>query len=137
MRANWLLLSPNTSKTSLDHKLTCRNRNGWNHTDVLRLSHPNPGSDEQRLVFKYITKGWEEATKYYAELSANPNNKKAEKEPQPQQQGKGGKNKNNNNNKSPLDQTFEFLRDVEFVSHETDYSDKLRKAISENRVSSR
>lgn len=35
-----------------------RNREGWTHTDVLRLTHAKPSSAEHNLVFRYLTKGW-------------------------------------------------------------------------------
>ena len=37
-----------------------KNRNGWTHTDALRLSHAKPKTFNQDCVFKYITKGLEE-----------------------------------------------------------------------------
>lgn len=39
-----------------------RQREGWTHTDLLRLSHPKPGSEAQGAIFKWITRpeeaGW-------------------------------------------------------------------------------
>jgi len=110
-----------------------KNRNGWTHTDVLRLCHPHPESDEQRLVFKYIAKGWEEAKKYYQEIDTNAKKENSESPQVPQGKGnKGGKS--NNNNKSLLEQTYELLTAVEFVSHQTDYSKELKKAILDHRL---
>jgi 60 kDa SS-A/Ro ribonucleoprotein len=33
-----------------------RQRNGWTHTDLLRLSHAKPNSDAQNTLFKWVTK---------------------------------------------------------------------------------
>jgi 60 kDa SS-A/Ro ribonucleoprotein len=39
-----------------------RQRDGWTHTDLLRLAHPKPGSETQGAIFKWITRpeeaGW-------------------------------------------------------------------------------
>jgi len=35
-------------------------RDGWSHRDLLRKSHPIPLSDRQRVIFQWITRGWEE-----------------------------------------------------------------------------
>jgi 60 kDa SS-A/Ro ribonucleoprotein len=33
-----------------------RQRDGWTHTDLLRLAHPKPGSEAQGAIFKWITR---------------------------------------------------------------------------------
>ncbi|MCU0499381.1 MAG: TROVE domain-containing protein [Anaerolineae bacterium] len=33
-----------------------RQRNGWTHTDTLRLAHPKPQNDDQKAIFNWITK---------------------------------------------------------------------------------
>jgi 60 kDa SS-A/Ro ribonucleoprotein len=33
-----------------------RQRNGWTHTDTLRLAHPKPNTDAQSAIFKWVTK---------------------------------------------------------------------------------
>src|SRR5439155_7428096 len=32
-------------------------RNGWSHDDVLRLAHPQPGSDAHAALFRYLRHG--------------------------------------------------------------------------------
>jgi len=34
-------------------------RDGWSHRDVLRKAHPVPVSDRQKVIFHWMTKGWE------------------------------------------------------------------------------
>jgi 60 kDa SS-A/Ro ribonucleoprotein len=49
-------------KSAKDLAFTCtkyKNREGWTHTDVLRLCHAKPTSDAHNMLFKYITKGWD------------------------------------------------------------------------------
>jgi len=36
-----------------------RNREGWTHKDVLRLTHAKPTSPAHNVLFRYLTKGWE------------------------------------------------------------------------------
>ena len=33
-------------------------RDGWSHKDLLRLSHPNPPTEEHKIVYNWIAKGW-------------------------------------------------------------------------------
>lgn len=40
-----------------------RQRNGWTHTDTLRLAHPNPDTDTQGEIFKWVTRRDEAAWK--------------------------------------------------------------------------
>lgn len=34
-------------------------RDGWSHRDLLRLAHPKPDSDARRILYHWITQGWE------------------------------------------------------------------------------
>lgn len=45
----------------------CKQRNGWSHQDLLRLSHSKPANEAIALVCKYIMKGWKEVQTEYAE----------------------------------------------------------------------
>lgn len=38
----------------------CKQREGWSHQDLLRLSHTKPARDAIALISKYVTKGWKE-----------------------------------------------------------------------------
>ncbi|XP_077013387.1 RNA-binding protein RO60 [Tamandua tetradactyla] len=42
-----------------------KQRNGWSHKDLLRLSHLKPSSEGLAIVTKYITKGWKEVHELY------------------------------------------------------------------------
>uniref|UniRef100_A0A8C4VXT2 Ro60, Y RNA binding protein n=1 Tax=Gopherus evgoodei TaxID=1825980 RepID=A0A8C4VXT2_9SAUR len=42
-----------------------KQRNGWSHKDLLRLSHLKPASEGLAVVTKYITKGWKEVQEAY------------------------------------------------------------------------
>uniref|UniRef100_A0A4W2F5B2 RNA-binding protein RO60 n=2 Tax=Bos TaxID=9903 RepID=A0A4W2F5B2_BOBOX len=44
-----------------------KQRNGWSHKDLLRLSHLKPSSEGLAIVTKYITKGWKEVHEMYKE----------------------------------------------------------------------
>ncbi|ERE73062.1 SS-A/Ro ribonucleoprotein [Cricetulus griseus] len=44
-----------------------KQRNGWSHKDLLRLSHLKPSSEGLAVVTKYITKGWKEVHELYRE----------------------------------------------------------------------
>ncbi|XP_077878631.1 RNA-binding protein RO60 [Ictidomys tridecemlineatus] len=44
-----------------------KQRNGWSHKDLLRLSHLKPSSEGLAIVTKYITKGWKEVHELYKE----------------------------------------------------------------------
>ncbi|XP_050817404.1 RNA-binding protein RO60 [Gopherus flavomarginatus] len=44
-----------------------KQRNGWSHKDLLRLSHLKPASEGLAVVTKYITKGWKEVQEAYKE----------------------------------------------------------------------
>uniref|UniRef100_A0A3P8RXG3 Ro60, Y RNA binding protein n=1 Tax=Amphiprion percula TaxID=161767 RepID=A0A3P8RXG3_AMPPE len=45
----------------------CKQREGWSHQDLLRLSHTKPAKDAIALISKYITKGWKEVQVAYAD----------------------------------------------------------------------
>lgn len=42
-----------------------KQRNGWSHKDLLRLSHLKPATEGLAVVTKYITKGWKEVQEAY------------------------------------------------------------------------
>ncbi|KAK7097935.1 RNA-binding protein RO60-like [Littorina saxatilis] len=44
-----------------------RQRDGWSHRDLLRLSHLTPGNVVLGFILRYTVKGLEEAKKYYLE----------------------------------------------------------------------
>lgn len=35
-----------------------RQREGWGHRDLLRLSHPKPDSETKRILYHWVTQGW-------------------------------------------------------------------------------
>lgn len=35
-----------------------QSRDGWTHRDLLRLSHPKPKNEEQKILFNWAVKGW-------------------------------------------------------------------------------
>jgi len=37
-----------------------QSRDGWTHRDLLRLSHPKPQNEEQKILFNWAVKGWED-----------------------------------------------------------------------------
>lgn len=45
----------------------CKQREGWSHQDLFRLSHIKPAKDSIALISKYITKGWKEVQTAYAD----------------------------------------------------------------------
>ncbi|XP_015226890.1 PREDICTED: 60 kDa SS-A/Ro ribonucleoprotein [Cyprinodon variegatus] len=45
----------------------CKQREGWSHQDLLRLSHTKPATDAVALISKYVTKGWKEVQEAYAD----------------------------------------------------------------------
>ncbi|XP_028329518.1 RNA-binding protein RO60 [Gouania willdenowi] len=45
----------------------CKQREGWSHLDLLRLSHIKPSKDAIALISKYVTKGWKEVQLAYAD----------------------------------------------------------------------
>ncbi|MGH0166226.1 UNVERIFIED_CONTAM: hypothetical protein FKN15_071053 [Acipenser sinensis] len=44
-----------------------KQRNGWSHKDLLRLSHMKPANEGLAVVAKYITKGWKAVQTVYNE----------------------------------------------------------------------
>ncbi|KAM4604896.1 RNA-binding protein RO60 [Polymixia lowei] len=45
----------------------CKQREGWSHQDLLRLSHTKPAYETIALISKYLTKGWKEVQVAYAD----------------------------------------------------------------------
>ncbi|XP_053738980.1 60 kDa SS-A/Ro ribonucleoprotein isoform X1 [Synchiropus splendidus] len=43
----------------------CKQREGWSHRDVLRLSHTKPVHEAIAVLSKYVTKGWVEVQRAY------------------------------------------------------------------------
>ncbi|XP_058501182.1 60 kDa SS-A/Ro ribonucleoprotein [Solea solea] len=44
-----------------------KQREGWSHQDLLRLSHTKPANESIALICKYLTKGWKEVQAAYGE----------------------------------------------------------------------
>lgn len=53
-----------------------KQRNGWAHKDLLRLSHLKPSSEGLAIVTKYITKGWKEVRESYKEKALSVESEK-------------------------------------------------------------
>jgi 60 kDa SS-A/Ro ribonucleoprotein len=49
-----------------------RQRDGWTHTDTLRLSHPKPGNDTQGAIYKWVTR--REETAWATDIAAPADN---------------------------------------------------------------
>ncbi|XP_061696258.1 60 kDa SS-A/Ro ribonucleoprotein isoform X2 [Syngnathoides biaculeatus] len=45
----------------------CKQRGGWSHKDILRLSHTKPADEAIALISKYVAKGWKEVQVAYAD----------------------------------------------------------------------
>ncbi|XP_070700860.1 RNA-binding protein RO60 [Pempheris klunzingeri] len=45
----------------------CKQREGWSHQDLLRLSHTKPANEAISLISKYVTKGWKEVQVAYSD----------------------------------------------------------------------
>ncbi|XP_069020667.1 RNA-binding protein RO60 [Embiotoca jacksoni] len=45
----------------------CKQREGWSHQDLFRLSHTKPAKDAIALISKYVTKGWKAVQIAYAD----------------------------------------------------------------------
>ncbi|KAK5859515.1 hypothetical protein PBY51_021067 [Eleginops maclovinus] len=45
----------------------CKQREGWTHQDLLRLSHTKPANEAIALISKYVTKGWTEVQLAYSD----------------------------------------------------------------------
>lgn len=44
-----------------------KQRAGWSHQDLLRLSHMKPANEAIAVISKYVTKGWKEVQKSYGD----------------------------------------------------------------------
>lgn len=55
--ADWYLKMPDDRLVL--QAIKYQQRDGWSHRDLLRKSHPIPLSDRQRVIFQWITQGWE------------------------------------------------------------------------------
>ncbi|XP_004706709.1 60 kDa SS-A/Ro ribonucleoprotein [Echinops telfairi] len=53
-----------------------KQRNGWSHKDLLRLSHLKPSTEGLSIVTKYITKGWKEVHELYKEKALSVESEK-------------------------------------------------------------
>uniref|UniRef100_A0A5F8H8G8 RNA-binding protein RO60 n=1 Tax=Monodelphis domestica TaxID=13616 RepID=A0A5F8H8G8_MONDO len=53
-----------------------KQRNGWSHKDLLRLSHLKPSNEGLAIVTKYITKGWKEVQEAYKDKAVSPETEK-------------------------------------------------------------
>ena len=73
--ANWYTRfgeTPGSAKRLAMLVTKYKNRNGWSHLDVLRLAHPKPAKGNGLAgIFKYIVKGFDEATELLQETNAN------------------------------------------------------------------
>ena len=63
--ASWYLSQEKSAMHLAMHVTKYRNRNGWAHKDLLRLSHPKTQSEKLGLILKYIIKGVSEAKEAY------------------------------------------------------------------------
>ncbi|XP_074545594.1 RNA-binding protein RO60 [Halichoeres trimaculatus] len=45
----------------------CKQREGWTHQDLFRLSHTKPANEAIALISKYVTKGWKEVQAAYSD----------------------------------------------------------------------
>ncbi|XP_009988204.1 PREDICTED: 60 kDa SS-A/Ro ribonucleoprotein [Tauraco erythrolophus] len=48
-----------------------KQRSGWSHKDLLRLSHLKPASEGIAIVTKYITKGWKDVQEAYKDKAVS------------------------------------------------------------------
>ena len=55
--SKWYLSHKGAGMRLAMHVTKYRNRNGWTHTDLLRLAHPKPDCDEVGMIVKYVIKG--------------------------------------------------------------------------------
>ncbi|OCT85415.1 60 kDa SS-A/Ro ribonucleoprotein isoform X1 [Xenopus laevis] len=53
-----------------------KQRNGWSHKDLLRLSHIKPANEGLTMVAKYVSKGWKEVQEAYKEKELSPETEK-------------------------------------------------------------
>ncbi|NWW92808.1 RO60 protein, partial [Rhynochetos jubatus] len=54
----------------------CKQRSGWSHKDLLRLSHLKPASEGIAIVTKYITKGWKDVQVAYKDKEVSAETEK-------------------------------------------------------------
>ena len=69
--ANWYIRFKDNPKKLAEHVTKYKNRNGWSHTDVLRLSHPKPDTPEIGAIIKYVVKGLDDAKQHYLKDDAD------------------------------------------------------------------
>ncbi|NWX99183.1 RO60 protein, partial [Nothoprocta ornata] len=53
-----------------------KQRSGWSHKDLLRLSHLKPASEGIAIVTKYITKGWKDVQEAYKDKAVSAETEK-------------------------------------------------------------
>ncbi len=53
-----------------------KQRSGWSHKDLLRLSHLKPASEGVAIVTKYITKGWKDVQEAYKDKAVSAETEK-------------------------------------------------------------
>uniref|UniRef100_A0A8C4UTM6 RNA-binding protein RO60 n=1 Tax=Falco tinnunculus TaxID=100819 RepID=A0A8C4UTM6_FALTI len=53
-----------------------KQRSGWSHKDLLRLSHLKPASEGIAVVTKYITKGWKDVQEAYKDKAVSAETEK-------------------------------------------------------------
>ncbi|XP_058698559.1 RNA-binding protein RO60 isoform X2 [Poecile atricapillus] len=53
-----------------------KQRSGWSHKDLLRLSHLKPASEGIAIVTKYITKGWKDVEEAYKQKAVSAETEK-------------------------------------------------------------
>ncbi|NXN43211.1 RO60 protein, partial [Rhinoptilus africanus] len=53
-----------------------KQRSGWSHKDLLRLSHLKPASEGIAIVTKYITKGWKDVQEAYKDKAVSADTEK-------------------------------------------------------------
>ncbi|CAH1784011.1 unnamed protein product [Owenia fusiformis] len=63
--SSWYTQFSDKPKKLANHITKYRNRNGWTHKDLLRLSHMKTESDSLACIFKYIVKGIEATKETY------------------------------------------------------------------------
>ena len=68
---NWYNNFTDDPKKLANHVTKYRNRNGWTHVDLLRLSHTKPASDGISTVLRYVIKGLDEAKKKHCPPNAD------------------------------------------------------------------
>jgi 60 kDa SS-A/Ro ribonucleoprotein len=54
--ANWY--GSQNAKNLAYGAIKYQSRDGWSHRDLLRLSHPTPKTEAQRIIYHWMTQGW-------------------------------------------------------------------------------